>query len=372
MGTLRTIFAIAVVLMHSWPFGLLLVGGRNAVQLFYIISGFLISYVLTERKSYAAVGTFYVNRYLRLYPVYFCVACVALAVNLLANPSFADVYREIPASAKALLILSNSVLFGQDWVMFAAVKAGHLVPSSNFEDSDVLLHQGLLVPQAWTLGVELSFYVLAPFVLPRRKLIWGLLFASFMLRAYLIHIGIGSSDPWTYRFFPTELALFLCGSLAHQVLLPAYERTLGDKAGAAATAATLFLVVVSLAYSWLPGSLHLKSLLLFACFIFLIPLTFLFQNRYSFDRKIGELSYPIYICHMLVVFAASNLLEATHRADVVVRTIITVVATVIFAALLNACIAVPLEKVRLRFKGRSASPAHASVVPQARQAHDPA
>jgi peptidoglycan/LPS O-acetylase OafA/YrhL len=338
--------------MHSWPFGLLLVGGRNAVQLFYIISGFLISYVLTERKSYTTVGTFYLNRYLRLYPVYLFVACAALISNLLTNHPFFDLYRQMPTSAQALLVFSNSVLFGQDWVMFAAVKAGHLVPSSNYEDSDVLLYQGLLAPQAWTLGVELSFYVIAPFVLPRRKLVWGLLLASVVLRAYLIHLGIGSHDPWTYRFFPTELALFLCGSLAHQILLPAYRRKLGAQAAAAGTAATIILVGVSLAYPWLPGGLHLKSLALFVCFVLLIPLTFLFQNRHSFDRKIGELSYPIYVCHMLVVSAAGYLFEVRHKPDVVLRTVITVVLTLAFAALLNQFVAVPFERVRLRLKSR--------------------
>jgi len=64
MGTLRTLFAIAVVFAHS--LGNLLVGGRYAVQLFYMISGFLISYVLFERKTYPNIKSFYINRYLIL------------------------------------------------------------------------------------------------------------------------------------------------------------------------------------------------------------------------------------------------------------------------------------------------------------------
>ena len=371
MGTSRTIFAIAVVLVHCSPFGLLLVGGRNAVQLFYIISGFLISYVLTERKTYATVGAFYLNRYLRLYPVYFVVAIAALVLNLFADPAFFQLYRQIPTSAQALLIFGNSVLFGQDWVMFAAVKAGHLVPSSNFADSDVPLYDGLLAPQAWTLGVELSFYLIAPFVLPRRKWIWGLLFASVLLRVYLIHIGLGAHDPWTYRFFPTEVALFLCGSLAHQVLLPVYERKLGDRAGAAAIVATLFVVAYSCAFSWLPGGLQLRSLVLIACFVLLVPLTFMFQNRYSFDRKIGELSYPIYVCHMLVVSLVGRWFEVRAKHDAVLKTVITVALTVVLAAALNACIAIPFEKVRLRLKSWSAQRAR-SPLSLATQAPDSA
>ena len=53
MGMLRTLLALSVVLDHlgggttDW-----LVGGRLAVQLFYVISGFLISYVLTATDPY--------------------------------------------------------------------------------------------------------------------------------------------------------------------------------------------------------------------------------------------------------------------------------------------------------------------------------
>lgn len=76
MGSLRTLFAIAVVFAHCY--GFVFVGGRNAVQLFYITSGFLMSYVLVEKKTYPKIKDFYINRYLRLYPIYFSVAILTL------------------------------------------------------------------------------------------------------------------------------------------------------------------------------------------------------------------------------------------------------------------------------------------------------
>ena len=76
MGTLRTLFAISVVFAHS--IGFVFVGGQNAVRLFYMISGFLISFVLVERKSYSSIVLFYINRYLRLYPIYLSVAVLSL------------------------------------------------------------------------------------------------------------------------------------------------------------------------------------------------------------------------------------------------------------------------------------------------------
>ena len=72
MGILRTLLALSVVLDHLGGGATnQLVGGRLAVQLFYVISGFLISYVLTGTDRYqGATGHFYANRLLRLFPVY--------------------------------------------------------------------------------------------------------------------------------------------------------------------------------------------------------------------------------------------------------------------------------------------------------------
>src|SRR5262249_20142393 len=139
------------------------------------------------------------------------------------HATFFNVYRNAPPGALALLAFSNLFIFGQDWVMFLGVHAHHLSFVTHFTDSDVFLFEGLTIHQTWTLGVELTFYLVAPFVLPRRKLLLALLAASLALRAVLLYTGLGFDDPWTYRFFPTELALFLSGSLSHQVLLPWYR-----------------------------------------------------------------------------------------------------------------------------------------------------
>ena len=60
MGILRTLLALSVVLDHLGGGATnQLVGGRLAVQLFYVISGFLISYVLTGTDRYqGATGHF--------------------------------------------------------------------------------------------------------------------------------------------------------------------------------------------------------------------------------------------------------------------------------------------------------------------------
>ncbi|CUJ90240.1 Acyltransferase family [Achromobacter sp. 2789STDY5608615] len=351
MGMLRTLLALSVVLDHlgggttDW-----LVGGRLAVQLFYVISGFLISYVLTATDHYrGAPGRFYANRALRLYPVYLAVAALTLLAYLGGGAAFWRVYDGLPLAATLFLALSNLLILGQDWLMFFGIDQGALAFTGSFARSDVPLYQGLLVPQAWTLGVEMSFYLIAPFVLhsPRRLLV--LLAASLALRAALIASGIGLSDPWTYRFFPTELALFLAGSLSHQVLLPRWQAWSRRAAWLPELGTGLLALYVLVHFSiGLPHTLRDGlAVLLFAA---LLPLAFLFQSRHRLDKIIGELSYPIYICHALVILFFGWLLDGTQLRQPAMFTALVVAGCIGFAALLNSLIADPVERLRRRLR----------------------
>lgn len=349
MGLIRTLLALAVLFDHT-PLGPLLVGGRNAVQLFYIISGFLMSYVLVEQKSYKSVRNFYASRYIRLYPVYLVVAVLSLIAAVAANPSFIAVYAEAPPAAIAVLVVSNVLIFFQDWVMFLGVYDGDLSPTANFATSEIPLYNGLLVPQAWTLGVELSFYLIAPFVLNSVARIVALLLASLALRTILLGVGIGYSDPWTYRFFPTELALFLSGALAHRYLLPRYLALAPEVSNVLSKAAVGVLLATFVLYPTLPFGSAGKIAFLLSTFIVLMPLTFVFQHSRQWDKWVGDLSYPLYIGHLLVARALIFVFTRLSIDSAVTYAITVVVVSLAFAAALNQFVAKPVDAYRSRLR----------------------
>jgi len=72
MGNNRLHSRFIVVFAHTHPILMFFVGGRNAVQMFYMISGFLISYrFCSTRLAYRNPAVFWVNRALRLYRPYY-------------------------------------------------------------------------------------------------------------------------------------------------------------------------------------------------------------------------------------------------------------------------------------------------------------
>jgi peptidoglycan/LPS O-acetylase OafA/YrhL len=351
MGLIRTLLAISVVLSHC-NLNIFLTG-TIPVQLFYMISGFLISYVIVEKKTYSTIKNFYLNRYLKLYPIYLFVAILQLIIFLkdafLSNKNieFFNTYYNAPFTADLMLILANFSLFFQDWIMFSGVENNLLVFTTNFSRSDVLLWNGLLVPQAWSIGVELGFYLIAPFILPQQKLLFTLLFLSLGIRIYLTYIGLGSSDPWTYRFFPAELALFLIGSISHQFILPFYRNILSkENIGKYSTIATYFLILIFLIFDLIPIHGLVKHFLIFGIFFVFMPFTFLFQCKRDWDKWIGDLSYPIYIFHMLIIYQMSSVDIDSH----VSKSLLVVTHAIVISIVWIILIQKPVEVLRSKLK----------------------
>lgn len=347
MGIIRTLLALSVLFTHAG--GLDLAGGRNAVQIFYLISGFLISYVLVERKSYSSTAGFYASRYLRLFPQYFIIATLTLVTfevfPVTGAIAFFDAFNSLGPTEAVLLSFSNAFLFGQDWLMFTKIEGGGLVATPSFRDAALPAYHALLMPQAWTLGVELTFYVLAPFVLPRRKLLLGFLAASIAVRITLIIAGIGLKDPWTYRFFPAELMFFLSGACIHQFGLARYKK-MSRRYDLFFTIAIISFI---LSYPFIPGHELLKSALLISASMLALPALFRFQHGREWDVAIGDLSYPIYINHVLVIgLLELSPLEKATPAFAIVAAALSIAA----AVAMEKWIAIPVERARRRLRGR--------------------
>jgi peptidoglycan/LPS O-acetylase OafA/YrhL len=308
MGLIRILLAISVVLEHSNSiFGIFFIDSQYAVQLFYIISGFYMSLILNEKYLNKPYKLFITNRILRIYPIYLLVVLLTILFSISSGLLFDNYGRIKPfinylSDIKIFYLLflagANLLLIGQDLLLFLGLDTitGNLFLTANIADTDPKVYNFLLVPQAWTLALEIYFYLLAPFIVRKHSAyIIILMGISFGLRLWFYKIGF-DHDPWTYRFFPFELFFFISGSLCYKIYtkiktnyLPLFIQYM----------MVLYIVSYIIFYTFLPNN-FIRTVLLYFSFCAFLPFIFNFTKYNKIDRFIGELSYPVYIVHVLI------------------------------------------------------------------------
>lgn len=174
---LRAIAVIAVVLFHAYP--LSLPGGLIGVDIFFVISGYLITGILLKNSGFTIANLlhFYVRRVLRIFPALILTLVTTYAFGWMAL--YADDLKELGLHiASGAAFISNFTYLSE---------FGYFDTNAALKP---LLH-------LWSLAVEEQFYLIWPllvFLISRNKhpqlLVLLLLFASFSLNIYYSMVDI--------------------------------------------------------------------------------------------------------------------------------------------------------------------------------------
>ncbi|NML64679.1 acyltransferase [Hymenobacter sp. RP-2-7] len=357
---------MAVLIDHaSSARGFHLVTGSVAVEAFFMISGFYMALVLNEKyiKENSSYSLFISQRLLRLYPIYWVVLGLTVAISavLLGSKGY-PLKLEAYLQASHLtpvtwLVLgwSNLVIIGQDALMFLGLDkaSGQLYWTADFHaTASPQVWQFLFVHQAWSLSIEIAFYLMAPFLMRRHTGVLLLLtILGIGLRIYIYHIGL-RNDPWSYRFLPCELAFFFTGGLAYRAYAQLKRRAIPR---AVLWLALTTVVGFIMSYSFLPPT-YLVQILFYVCFAVALPFNFLLTKKSSWDYKIGELSYPFYISHVLVLLLFWYLSPELHSMrEKMVFALALLTTNILFSMLLVRFVAEPVERLRQRRIKKSAA-----------------
>jgi len=294
-----------------------------------MISGFYMAMVLSTR--YENPRDFYKSRLMRILPPYWItlvltlLACLTTGLLwhqwLLLTPYTSHPLAQNGTTGFLLAAASNLTLIGQDWIMFLSHDSGQGIGlTANFwNDKNPLWHY-LLIPQCWSVGVELAFYAFAPY-LNRLRSRWLTLVAIFALGSRLLtYLYMGEArDPWTYRFFPFECSLFILGMLGYRL----YSKTtpyhhhcrlrcvsrLSYVLGSVSLLLFFNLEARATGYAGRLLGQETSMLLSYLLWALLIPVLFFAFGNQKDDRKIGELSYPIYLVHFIVIAVTTLILS---------------------------------------------------------------
>lgn len=200
---LRAIAVLSVVCFHAFPN--LLIGGFIGVDIFFVISGFLISTILFENldRGTFSFSDFYMRRIKRIFPALLIVLLATYLIGWFVLQG--DEYRQ----------LGKHLIAGAGFVSNFALwqESGYFDTASNTKP---LLH-------LWSLGIEEQFYIVWPIILwaaCKRKI--NLLTIATLICAasfYLNLIGISKNPTATFYSPQTRFWELLCGSILAWITL---------------------------------------------------------------------------------------------------------------------------------------------------------
>lgn len=337
---LRAIAVLAVILFHLNPAWL--PGGFVGVDIFLVISGFLISSILLHKKSqaqYSLAGTlsyFYKSRVKRIAPAYFTtLILVSVVAAVLFLPADFKTYQD--SLRKAAWFNSNN---------YFATFGDYFAPANHEQP---LLH-------TWSLAVEIQFYLLAPFIfllLTRKQLRWLLPCAIIMLTVYAEYRLQQGIEQATYYSLAARLPAFFMGGWI--ALLIAYgnrfrwmDRQRLWLSSLATTAIVLAFVQPKLTGHF-PGIAGLLPVTAAAGLIWLNANNAITRILSSKTLVwIGALSYSLYLWHWPVL-AFMRYYSGTQILDMGFS-LAFVVLTLLLASLSYYWIETPLRASRVNLK----------------------
>lgn len=309
---LRGLMALWVVAGHvihtvdigPEPAGWLRLLARNpyAVNVFIALSGFVI-YALIDQKR-EPYGLYIARRALRLFPAYLfflilSIVTLPIALNVLTP----DVAGNPRAAVRFAYLSSGQADFWPHLLGHMTLLHG-LVPKSLLPDAEYAF-----LGQAWSISVEWQFYLIAP-----------LLYLAFERRPLLATLGMAVATAGTYLwlgsianqgFVGFYLHYFLLGILAYLVWrqrmqLPAQQVWIIVLACAAGAIAAL-RIELSLSI-WL-GACAATLLLHRGGEGRLVSLGRRMASN-PVARFIGQISYSVYLSHMVVLYCAAWAMRA--------------------------------------------------------------
>ncbi len=177
--------------------------GDTAVQVFIILSGFVICHLILEKRETYRV--YITRRFLRIYPVYL----VCLVLGIFATLWYMEVLTAAPwGTSLAAGPHMRAQIASMEGGGFYAHLIAHLTMLHGMIPTNILYEsQFFFLSAAWSLSLEWQFYLIAPLVI--------LMMAKPWPRLLLIVVAIAAQYAYDQRVFGTfQLPSFLPGAVA--------------------------------------------------------------------------------------------------------------------------------------------------------------
>ncbi|MEZ5326115.1 MAG: acyltransferase [Verrucomicrobiales bacterium] len=271
--------------------------GWIGVDLFFVLSGFLITGILLDTKgSNQPFRNFYARRSLRIFPLYYFVLLVGLVVFPLSGFNYEGLQLNLDNQLWLWSYTSNLVMAYQDSYLFTA--------------------DGFRLSHLWSLAVEEHFYLVWPLAVlslshrPLLRICFGTIIVALTLRCTLYLSGVTGLANYVLTFCRMDSLMF-GALLAIGCRLPTAKRSLqftipavGSLAGAG-LAAILFTTKGWWVSHWTMQTVGFTLLAVFFSSALYVLLNTSEKNIVKRTisakplRLLGKYSYGLYIYHSI-------------------------------------------------------------------------
>jgi len=350
MGFLRLLLAILVAQQHlgNFPFT-----GSIAIFGFFVLSGFLVTMIINKTYNDGMRGKclFLLNRFLRIYPVYW--VCLGLGVLFLTYAPIAGIK-----------IIDHMIIPQSEWWrQFAIFGLLHFDSHPYFQ---------MPLATAWSLNVELVYYLVIGLLCGKSRgmcLLWFIgSLGWFVYALNNVHGEVNNVHNFEQLFYSYAMCSleFSTGSLMYhyQYLVPKWR--LGGRVTLLALTYVMVILpgtMTALRIHW--GECHFFSIIGFA---YIIPAMYRLEQVVLPSKKEGEfiyhypvndlerwcgrISYPFFLLHAPAGAIVSQ--YWLHRLGHSFQTFIyTVLFTMLISAIIVYAVEMPIEYWRRKIRTKA-------------------
>jgi peptidoglycan/LPS O-acetylase OafA/YrhL len=317
--------------------------GTLGVVLFFVLSGFLITYLLiiekeTSQEKKISIKNFYMRRVLRIWPLYFIV--IFLGLFLMPGLGF---YEFTPRE------------------LFTQHNLGIIIPLFVFFLPNVVLvlFGGLpFLHQTWSIGTEEQFYLIWPFVITfSKKLLRSLAVLIVVYSAIKFGLYLFKSNDVIHKIYSIWSTLSIVSLSVGGVCAYVYHRYKNEFikfSSSKGKQLCVFLAFIGFAClsSKIPSVIRFD---IFSVFFGYLILSLVVQDSFSFlefkaFNYLGKISYGLYMWHPIAITLSMAMLSSYAESNLWLY-ITSFALTIIMATFSYEFI----EKVFLRLKNKYAS-----------------
>jgi peptidoglycan/LPS O-acetylase OafA/YrhL len=262
--------------------------GHISVMAFFVLSGYVITWVLNNKYPANGIGVkaFLVGRFIRIYPLYWTIITViAVVFYLTAVPGVERPQLEIERLIGDYLLIPYGII-------------GFFYFFNRYA-------YGMIDVPAWTLPYDMVFYLIAPWVVLRKRILATIIVLELVYVVVLSQLGPQYFDGWHEAYFTTghaTLLAFCVGALAY------YYRqvVIHDSVLIGATLALLYFAFAPYGLT----NLYINHVLVIAVSTVLV---LALKKRSPLDNLFSELTYSTYLLH-LPVYEVLSWFEVTYAS----------------------------------------------------------